>query len=196
MFGKLRKLLTLPQRALVSDQCGGLRWRLAAHRVRSKSPLETRSRWRASNPMISLDERSCLPHLLTCARAESCDGAAPRPIILRPALIVQRTALDALAAAKTKRFFEYWGHEASLLPVDLHPLLRWRMARAERGVGTWGQLRVYAGEKRAQADALLERIRSEGPLAASDVEGERARKGMWAWSDAKHALEWLFWAGL
>jgi hypothetical protein len=21
-------------------------------------------------------------------------------------------------------------------------------------------------------------------------------KGMWAWSDAKHALEWLFWAAL
>jgi uncharacterized protein YcaQ len=106
-----------------------------------------------------------------------------------------RAALDALAAAKSKRFFEYWGHEASLLPVDLHPLLRWRMARAERGVGIWGGLKPYAGVKRAEADALLARIRSEGPLAASDVEGERARKGMWAWSDAKHALEWLFWAG-
>jgi uncharacterized protein YcaQ len=107
-----------------------------------------------------------------------------------------RTALDALAAAKSKRFFEYWGHEASLLPVELQPLLRWRMARARRGVGTWGQLRVYAGERRPEADALLDRIRSEGPLAASDVEGSNARKGMWAWSDAKHALEWLFWSGL
>src|SRR5262249_12086875 len=44
--------------------------------------------------------------------------------------------------------------------------------------------------------ALLDRITSEGPLAASDVAGPSARKGMWAWSDAKHALEWLFWAGL
>ena len=48
-----------------------------------------------------------------------------------------RAALDALAAATTKRFFEYWGHEASLLPVDLHPLLRSRTAhgarRARRG---------------------------------------------------------------
>jgi len=89
-----------------------------------------------------------------------------------------RAALDALGAAKSKRFFEYWGYEASLLPVDLHPLLRWRMARAERGVGVWGGLRPYAGEKRAEADVLLERIRLEGPLAASDVEGGRARKGM------------------
>jgi uncharacterized protein YcaQ len=107
-----------------------------------------------------------------------------------------RAALDALAAEKLKRFFEYWGHEASLLPVDLHPLLRWRMARAERGEGVWGGLKPFAGERRVEADALLARIRAQGPLAASDVEGEKAAKGMWAWSDAKQALEWLFWAGL
>jgi uncharacterized protein YcaQ len=105
-------------------------------------------------------------------------------------------ALDALLATKSKRFFEYWGHEASLLPVDLQPLLRWRMARARRGQGVWRQLEIYASEKRAEADALLDRIKAEGPLAASDVAGSRARKGMWIWSDAKHALEWMFWSGL
>lgn len=104
--------------------------------------------------------------------------------------------LDALMAAKTKRFFEYWGHEASLLPIDCHPLLRWRMARALRGQGVWRQLEPFAAEKRGEADALLARIEADGPLAASDVAGSRAAKGMWAWSAAKHALEWLFWAGL
>lgn len=104
--------------------------------------------------------------------------------------------LDALAAAKPKRFFEYWGHEASLLPIDCQPLLRWRMARALRGQGVWRQLESFAAEKRGEADALLARIETEGPLAASDVAGGGASKGMWMWSAAKHALEWLFWAGL
>jgi uncharacterized protein YcaQ len=107
-----------------------------------------------------------------------------------------RGLLDAMALASSKAFFEYWGHEASLLPIELQPLLRWRMARAQRGVGIWRQLQPFAGERRSEADALLARIEREGALAASDIAGGRATKGMWAWSSAKHALEWLFWAGL
>ncbi len=104
--------------------------------------------------------------------------------------------LDALIAAKPRRFFEYWGHEASLLPIDCQPLLRWRMARALRGNGVWRRLEPFSREKRGEADALLARIETEGPLAASDVADSKASKGMWAWSAAKQALEWLFWAGL
>ena len=107
-----------------------------------------------------------------------------------------RGALDVLAVAGSKCFFEYWGHEASLLPIDLQPLLRWRMDRAREGQGVWDRLRPFAGDRRAEADALLARVEREGPLAASDVSGPKASKGMWVWSDAKHALEWLFWAGL
>lgn len=110
--------------------------------------------------------------------------------------IYDRSALDSLVARQPRRFFEYWGHEASVLPVDCHPLLRWRMADAYQGKGIWRQLEAYAGGKRAEAEALLERIRTEGPLAASDLAGSKAQKGMWVWSDAKHALEWLFWSGL
>ncbi|WP_409567881.1 winged helix-turn-helix domain-containing protein [Methylobacterium sp. E-025] len=108
----------------------------------------------------------------------------------------ERGLLDALAADRPKRFFEYWGHEASLLPVDHHPLLRWRMARALAGRGLWRRLEPFAGDRRGEAEALLARIETEGPLAASDVAGNRASQGMWVWSAAKHALEWLFWAGL
>ncbi|MGU3402164.1 winged helix-turn-helix domain-containing protein [Methylobacterium brachiatum] len=107
-----------------------------------------------------------------------------------------RGSLDALAVASSKCFFEYWGHEASLLPIDLHPLLRWRMEKARKGRGVWDRLEPFAGERRGEADALLARIEREGPLAASEISGPKAAKGMWVWSDAKHALEWLFWAGL
>jgi uncharacterized protein YcaQ len=94
-----------------------------------------------------------------------------------------------------RRLFEYWAHEASLLPLALHPLLRWRMARAERGAAGWKGLTSFARERRAEADAILERIAADGPMAASDFEHGRSRAGWWEWGATKHALEYLFWAG-
>ena len=105
------------------------------------------------------------------------------------------TLLDRAAWGRPRALFEYWAHEASLLPLDLHPQLRWRMARAERGEGMWARLRAYAGERRGEAEAILRRIEAEGPLAASDFAGPEKRSGWWEWSDAKTALEWLFWSG-
>jgi len=108
-----------------------------------------------------------------------------------------RADLDRLAwgPKRQRRLFEYWAHEASLLPFDLHPLLRWRMAQADRGEAGWGRMRIYATERRADAMALLDRIRTDGPLAASDFESHKGQSGWWEWSDTKRALEWLFWAG-
>jgi uncharacterized protein YcaQ len=94
-----------------------------------------------------------------------------------------------------RRLFEYWAHEASLLPLDLHPLLRWRMAEAERGEAGWNGLRIFASERRAEAEAILARIRDEGPMAASDFEHGRSSSGWWEWGATKQALEWLFWSG-
>ncbi|HEX6375846.1 MAG TPA: crosslink repair DNA glycosylase YcaQ family protein [Allosphingosinicella sp.] len=96
---------------------------------------------------------------------------------------------------RERRLFEYWAHEASLLPLALHPLLRWRMAKAERGEIGWGYLRAFARERRPEAEAIFERIRAEGPLAASDFEEGKGKGGWWEWGDTKRALEWLFWTG-
>ena len=101
----------------------------------------------------------------------------------------------AWGARRERRLFEYWAHEASLLPLALHPLLRWRMAEADRGEAGWRMLRNFATERRAEAGAVLERIRGEGPMAASDFEHGRSRTGWWEWGETKHALEFLFWAG-
>ena len=92
-----------------------------------------------------------------------------------------------------RRLFEYWAHEASLLPLGSHTLLRWRMAQADRGETGWTRLRPFATERRDEAMAVLARIRSEGPLAASEL--GRGRPGWWEWSEPKTILEWLFWAG-
>jgi uncharacterized protein YcaQ len=106
-----------------------------------------------------------------------------------------RELLERAAWGRPRRLFEYWAHVASLLPLEAHPLLRWRMARAEHGE-TWPGLSAFAGPRRTEADALLRRIEAEGPLAASDLQAPRGPGGWWGWSEAKSALEWLFWAGL
>jgi uncharacterized protein len=108
-----------------------------------------------------------------------------------------RSLLDRSAWGRKseRRLFEYWAHEASLLPLEFHPLLRWRMAAADRGEIGWNHMRHFAGERRKDAMAVLERIRVDGPMAASDFETGRSRPGWWEWGDSKSALEWLFWAG-
>ena len=102
---------------------------------------------------------------------------------------------DAWGPKRQRRVFEYWAHEASLLPLDLHPLLRWRMARAERGEIGYQGLKRFAAEHRHEAQAVLDRITAEGPMTAADFEDGSSKSGWWEWSHTKHALEWLFWAG-
>ncbi len=108
-----------------------------------------------------------------------------------------RALLDEAAWGRKsrRRLFEYWGHEASLLPLDLHPLLRWRMAQAARGERGWKALRAFAHERRPEAEAVLKRIEAEGPMGASDFEHGRSRSGWWEWGHTKQALEFLFWSG-
>lgn len=94
-----------------------------------------------------------------------------------------------------REVFEYWGHEASLLPVEFQPLLRWRMARAGREA--WGRMVTIARERPDFVQAVLDEVRSRGPLAASELTdgGARPFTGMWGWTEGKTALEWLFWSG-
>jgi uncharacterized protein YcaQ len=105
-------------------------------------------------------------------------------------------ALDRLAHYAPRRLFEYWGHEASLLPVRLHPLLRWRMERAADDA--WGGMRRMHRERPELLGRVLDEIRERGPIAASDIshdEGPRKSGSWWGWSDVKRAVEFLFWSG-
>lgn len=106
--------------------------------------------------------------------------------------------LDRLAWGGRKRtLFEYWGHEASLLPLDAQPLLRWRMARVAIGAAGFKNWTVrYGQERRAFIEAVRRQIEDRGPLSAADLtEGGKSAGKWWGWSEGKQALEWLFIAG-
>lgn len=108
--------------------------------------------------------------------------------------------LDDLAYRK-RRLFEYWGHAASLIPVDLFSSFRWRMERAKKGIGVYRGWVNFAKNNAGLIQEVLEQIRQHGPAGAGDVEKaikqeQLAKKaGWWEWSDSKTALEWLFWSG-
>jgi uncharacterized protein YcaQ len=95
--------------------------------------------------------------------------------------------------------FEYWGHEASLLPVDVHPLLRWRMHEDH----AWGGMVTVAKKRPELIRQLLEAVAERGPVTLAELEhlgdaikrGKAAPGSMWNWSDAKKAVELLFWNG-
>lgn len=107
-----------------------------------------------------------------------------------------REALEAEAWGARRGLFEYWGHEASLMPMELHPLLRWRMARAEAGE-MWTGLSRFGRERRDYIDGVLKEIERRGPVTGADFnDAPRGAPGWWSWSDGKRALEWLFWAGM
>jgi uncharacterized protein YcaQ len=107
-----------------------------------------------------------------------------------------RALLDEVAWGAKRGLFEYWAHEASLLPLAAQPLLRWRMADAHDGVGVWRGVARFLRERRDLVDRALDEIRARGPLAASELElGLRGAGGWWGWSEAKRALECLFWTG-
>jgi uncharacterized protein len=105
--------------------------------------------------------------------------------------------LHALAYGGRKRaLFEYWGHEASLLPVGLQPLFRWRMERAAQGKGIYQQLARFGRERRDFIAEVRREIADRGALSSGELtHRHKGTSGWWGWSDSKRALEWLFWAG-
>ena len=107
-----------------------------------------------------------------------------------------RDALEGLAWGKRPAFFEYWAHEASLLPLATQPLLRWRMDDAREGVGVWKGVARFLREHPALMERALAAVAERGPLSASELElGVKGTGGWWGWSEAKRAAECLFWTG-
>ena len=96
------------------------------------------------------------------------------------------SALDDLAHGR-RELFEYWGHAACFLPVDLYPLLRWRMD---------GQIERWSALPRKRKDfieSVYRQVVERGPLAAGELANAGKTRGpWWGWSDGKLAIELLF----
>ncbi|NUS72752.1 MAG: winged helix-turn-helix domain-containing protein [Corynebacteriales bacterium] len=104
--------------------------------------------------------------------------------------------LDRAAYGKPRRLLEYWAHEASFVPMELQPYLRWRMADAHQSA--WGGMRRISIERPELVADVKARIAEQGPMSAGDLEHEHDKKRSgpwWGWRDTKRATEWLFWSG-
>ena len=162
----------------------------------------------ASQLTLSQDEA----RLLTL-RAQGFIGAAARrggvPAMLRRVGAVQLDTISVLARshelvayarlgpvprvqieraywhARRPAAFEYWSHAACVLPLEEWPYYEFRRrAFASRG-RRWHQSHPDVCRQ------VLDRIRAEGPLTATELGGARKGGPWWDWSDTKIAVEWL-----
>ena len=122
-------------------------------------------------------------------------GPYPRAALDRLATHADPPAGPETRAGRDRGQFEYWGHEASLLPVDLQPLLRWRMARAEKL--TEKPARLLAAAKPELLESVLRTVREQGPIRAVALAApvRRPQNRWYNWSEGKIALDYLFFAG-
>jgi len=119
------------------------------------------------------------------------------PLYSRLGAYAQETLDERAFGRKKRALFECWAHEASLLPLELHPLMRWRAARARAGDGVYKSMDQFGREQRAYLKEVLDFVTRNGPTVASEVPGGgKAEGGWWGWSKGKLALETLFDQGL
>jgi len=86
--------------------------------------------------------------------------------------------------------FEFWGHEASWIPIELYPVFGFRREEFQHHPW-WGDL---VGQHPQVAADLLRRIRDDGPLRSLDMEGGGSR-GWWDLKIAKKVATALWSSG-
>jgi uncharacterized protein YcaQ len=91
---------------------------------------------------------------------------------------------------KTGRIFEYWAHEACLVPIEDYPLFKRRMEHL-RERHWWGRKHDHDPEVK---ERVLAALRINGALPTRFFEGGGGG-GMWNWKPEKRILEDLFAAG-
>ncbi|MEU0690618.1 winged helix-turn-helix domain-containing protein [Streptomyces uncialis] len=79
--------------------------------------------------------------------------------------------------------FEYWSHAACILPVEEWPHFAFRR-RAYRARPHWGH-----DLPDGSYDQVVEQLRAEGPLTATELGGAKNGGEWWDWSASKVAVE-------
>jgi uncharacterized protein YcaQ len=99
-------------------------------------------------------------------------------------------------ATSQGKIFEYWGHEAAHLPVELHPMFRFKMHAARSGkLKHWGLTSFYA-ENKGFVKRILKHVEVNGSVTARELSTRTTKKSSWwDWDEAKTALEYLFLTG-
>jgi uncharacterized protein YcaQ len=120
----------------------------------------------------------------------SIAGARSHAIVLHSRLDGFETPLAEELLQLGEPLFEYWGHEASWLPIELYPVFGFRR-RDFRHHPWWGDL---IGDHPDVAEDLRRRIRDEGPLRSVDMEGSGS-KGWWDLKVAKKVATALWSSG-
>jgi uncharacterized protein YcaQ len=99
-------------------------------------------------------------------------------------------------ATEQQKLFEYWGHEAAHLPVEIHPLFRWKMEAARLGKAKHWGLTSFYGDNKAFVKRMLKHVEKNGPTTSRELSTRTEKKGTWwDWDEAKVALEYLFLTG-
>ena len=104
---------------------------------------------------------------------------------------------DAIPKATAQgKIFEYWGHEAAHLPVELQPMFRFKMHAARSGkLKHWGLTSFYT-ENKVFVRRTLKHVVNHGPTTARELSTRTSKKSSWwDWDEAKTALEYLFLTG-
>ena len=101
--------------------------------------------------------------------------------------------------------FEYWGHAASIIDMDLYPALRWRMARQESHPQWSKFLARVEAERPGFAKQVYAEVTERGPLSFTQLldparrpKAPRSAAATVLWdrgSDGKTMLEYLYSAG-
>src|SRR4030095_13174560 len=96
------------------------------------------------------------------------------------------SALDDLAHRK-RELFEYWGHAACFLPIELDSLMSWRMN------GTVEAWRGSDKKRSAFIETVYREVAERGPMSAGEISiGGKSTGSWWGWSKGKRAIELLF----